>query len=71
MAMLRVRCQRCGEWTPTGIEMSLETFLAATNRTLITHCRHCNNAQAWTLDDVDRSAFETEKREKEKRAAER
>lgn len=51
--------------------MSLETFLAATNRTLITHCRHCNNAQAWTLDDVDRSAFETEKREKEKRAAER
>ena len=51
--------------------MSLETFLAATNRTLITHCLHCNNAQAWTLDDVDRSVFETEKREKEKREKEK
>ena len=33
------------------------TFRDATDRTLITHCQKCNNAQAWTLDDVDRSVF--------------
>ena len=71
MAMLRVRCQRCREWIATGIDMDLETFVAATNRTLITHCLKCNNPQAWTLDDVDRSVFDNEQREKEKRQAER
>ncbi|HEX4927111.1 MAG TPA: hypothetical protein VFV74_03855 [Burkholderiales bacterium] len=57
MPMLRVRCQRCREWIPTGIVMDEQTFLDATDRTLITHCPKCNNAQAWTLDDVDRSVF--------------
>lgn len=37
--------------------MDEQTFLDATDRTLITHCPKCNNAQAWTLDDVDRSVF--------------
>jgi hypothetical protein len=61
MPMLRVRCERCQDWIPTGIVMDLETFRAATNRTLITHCLKCRNAQAWTLDDVDRSVFQPEK----------
>ncbi len=58
MPMLRVRCERCHEWIATGIDMDLETFRAATNRTLITHCPNCRHPQAWTLDDVDRSVFE-------------
>ena len=58
MPMLRIRCDRCHEWISTGIDMDVETFRAATNRTLITHCPKCQHPQAWTLDDVDRSVFQ-------------
>jgi len=58
MPMLRVRCQRCSEWIATGVRMDRETFDAVTNRTLTTQCVKCHYAQAWTLDDVDRSVFQ-------------
>ncbi len=60
MPMLRVRCESCKSWIATGIRMDLETFRAATNRTLIAHCAQCHYPQVWTLDDVDRSVFLTE-----------
>jgi hypothetical protein len=59
MPMLRVRCERCREWIATGMRMDLETFRTSTNQTLTAQCPKCLNTQAWTLDDVDRSVFET------------
>ena len=59
MAMLRVRCERCREWIATGTRMDLETFRNSTNTTRTTQCAKCQNTQAWTLDDVDRSVFGT------------
>jgi hypothetical protein len=61
MAMLRVRCKSCGEWIATGTRMDLETFRASTNMTRVAQCPKCQDTRAWTLDDVDRSVFATEK----------
>lgn len=57
MPMLSIRCARCKKMVPTGIDMTLEAFKAATFTTLTVECTNCENLQTWTLDDVDRSVF--------------
>ena len=61
MPLLRVRCARCKNLVPTGIEMTLEAFKSATFTTLTVECAHCEHVQTWTLDDVDRSVFGADK----------
>lgn len=56
MAILKVRCSKCRAVVPTGVDMSYETFRAATLIKRTTECPKCGNQQVWTLDDVDRTA---------------
>lgn len=55
--MLMVRCKRCKETIPTGMDLDFESFreLTYVNRKIT--CPHCGNQQTWNVDDVDQSVF--------------
>ena len=57
MPMLRVRCAKCKEWIPTGLNVNREQLLDLTYTERITECPHCEALQTWNLDDVDMSVF--------------
>jgi len=57
MAVLKVRCTKCGFLIPTGMDMSYEEFKSVTYMTHIIKCPQCGQERKWTVDDVERSVF--------------
>ena len=57
MPVLRVRCTKCSQPVETGYDVDFDTFNALTETECTLECPHCEQIQAWTLDDVDRSVF--------------
>jgi phage FluMu protein Com len=61
VALLRIRCGKCNAQVSTGVDMSWDTFRAATLVQRTIECPKCANVQTWTVDDVDRSVFKDKK----------
>lgn len=59
MPVLRVRCQKCNKLVSTGMDMSYETYQSATLMEHVLECPNCEQTVTWTIDDVDRSVFNT------------
>lgn len=57
MALLKIRCEKCGAVISTGMDMSYEAFRAATLMEHVVECPACDHVQTWTVDDVDKSVF--------------
>ncbi len=57
MPLLKIRCEQCKQWIPTGLDMDYESYknLTYTERTV--ECPNCDYLQTWNLDDIDRSVF--------------
>jgi len=58
MPMLRVRCNKCGQWIPTGLVVSREGLIDLTYTERTTECPNCEALQTWNLDQVDMSVFD-------------
>ena len=61
MPMLTIMCGKCNAVIHTGVEMSYEAFRSATFTTRTAECPNCESVRTWTLDDVDRSVFRSER----------
>lgn len=59
MPILKVHCRRCRKLVSTGMSMSYEVFDSATLMEHVMECPNCEQSVTWTVDDVDRSLFET------------
>jgi hypothetical protein len=55
--MLRVRCDKCGKWIPTGLNVTREQLIDLTYTERVTECPFCEALQTWNLDGVDMSVF--------------
>ncbi len=57
MPMLRVRCVKCGQWMPTGMNVTRDQLIDLTYTERTTECPNCETLQTWNLDGVDMTVF--------------
>lgn len=57
MPMLRIRCIKCRQWIPTGLDISHGELIDLTYTERTTECPNCETLQTWNLDQVDMSVF--------------
>ena len=59
MPMLRIRCLKCKQWIPTGLNVNHGELIDLTYTERTTECPNCETLQTWNLDQVDMSVFST------------